>query len=1125
MKTRNLRLSLIVIGVIAILPAAAAILLPAMLAGSPTINWSRVAAVARQHTNFTVEQRQAVIREIRAEEHPLWKTLSPAARLRRAAAYVMRMLPRQSEQTTSPTAAPVLGNQTFISNPTGDMIGLQRQSNCSLSLYDGSFTFATSQAFPTLQFTTTTASYEQVLHAESGLTTQAGVFAKGCVDPSMGIGSRRGAYLGKTAQGQYLIAWDAYNSIHNANALYSATVNPATMAVQSSNADFSMAGIQLLTAGDLNGDGLADVVGLDPDTASISVWLANADGTLGAPTSYTLPANVEAAVIADVNGDGKPDLVVATRNATYQEQISVLTGNGNGTLNAAQSFNVATPTGSENEDAFIGSLIAADIRGDGRTDIIGSNGLLLLNNGDGTFTAGTPVFPPTVATSEFGNNMAAADFNNDGKLDVAVDNGTAVYIYLGNGDGTFTTGRSYASDTDVGYLTATDIDGDGNVDLWIGTANSGVFGGDQFGVGQAYALMGNGNGTFQGAPVVPFIYTGTNLADLNGDGNTDAVAVNPNLSFTTYLGDGKGGFTAKSTLIASPVTLYGTPYTLPTIDSYGLADVTGDGKLDLVFIADLVVRPPTGFDTPGVLIAAGDGQGDFATPTFFPTQNFAPNGDVDANPQISNLHLADVNNDGKPDLIYSLHDEDYTTATFYAGIVVQRGNGDGTFQPPQPLWLFSGPSSANQIVQVLNVVDLNGDGKPDLVLLIGNLVNQMYQWSLEVALGNGDGTFGTPTTVTTTDVIPDGVIYGTQYLPLVVADMNGDGIPDLVALGESTSGNMQVAIALGNGDGTFKAPNKTTLSIPFNDEGLAVADLNGDGKLDVAVGGYFGSSDSGIIFGNGDGTLAPLTAADGSVGFNELYYMPMGGATVAVNFTGGKIRDVLSGSTLLVTEATTTATPDFTLTASGTSGTVTAGQSVQTTLTLTPANGFDQTVSLSCSGLPAGAACDFAPASLPVDGNATTSKLTISTTARTAMKASGRPFDPWLPGGALLASIGMPIVWRRRRVLAGHGHVALVVLLLFTAIGLAGCGGSSSGGGASPSGSSSSSGGSTSSSSSGSGSTSSSSSGGGSSSSSSSGSSSSGGGSTGTPAGTYSVTVTATGGPTTHTLTFSLTVS
>ena len=203
------------------------------------------------------------------------------------------------------------------------------------------------------------------------------------------------------------------------------------------------------------------------------------------------------------------------------------------------------------------------MRGNGDKDLISPSGILLFGNGDGTFTQSpTLAFSSTQGTSSFGPNVAVADFNKDGKLDVALDNGQSINIFNGNGDGTFTVGSAYGSIDNVGYLMATDLDGDGNIDLYSGFANGGLFGGDQFEINESYALMGNGNGTFQGAPATPFAFTGTNLADLNGDGILDGVGVNAalnstSISFTSYLGNGSGGFTNNSTLAVSPVTIQG----------------------------------------------------------------------------------------------------------------------------------------------------------------------------------------------------------------------------------------------------------------------------------------------------------------------------------------------------------------------------------------------------------------------------------------------------------------------------------------------------------------------------------------------------------------------------------------
>lgn len=180
---------------------------------------------------------------------------------------------------------------------------------------------------------------------------------------------------------------------------------------------------------------------------------------------------------------------------------------------------------------------------------------------------------------------------------------------------------------------------------------------------------------------------------------------------------------------------------------------------------------------------------------------------------------------------------------------------------------------------------------------------------------------------------------------------------------------------------------------------------------------------------------------------------------------------------------------DFAITASIATGSIAAGESVETALTVSPSNGMHGDVSLSCSGLPASATCSFSPASLMVDGAPATSTLTIGTAMRTAMNSHDSPFNPLAPGGVILAAIGVPAMFRRRRILAGARHFALLALLFIGAFALHGCGGggehaTGNPGGGNP-----------------------------------------GGGSTGTPAGTYNVTITATSGSTTHAVTYALTVT
>jgi FG-GAP-like repeat len=1059
------------------------------------------AAGSPRPRNYTLEQHVAMVRAHQLAAHPFWKDLSWSARIAMATRFVAhRVHAALSTSTSASTQTPAAfqGNATIISG-SGNSIALQRLADCSLTFYVGAVTYGVT---PTLESQSATPNFQNTLHSAAALTSTGNVFSNGCAEATAGMGERRAVNLGMTAQKQQLLASTGYDTSTSNNGLFYGTADSATMTVFPFHTDSSFPGIAAVAAGDLNGDGLADVVGI-ATTASISVWLAQSDGTLGTPKVYTLPGNLaEAAVLADVNGDGKLDVIVATSTTSgtgLQEQLFVLTGNGDGTLNAPQSMSVPTPTA--NSTPFpLATLTAAKLRSAGYIDLVGSNGLVLLNDGTGKFTVGASAFTPSLATSSFGPNLAAADFNRDGKMDIALDDGVTVHTYLGNGDGTFALGKAYLSNAEVGYLTASDLDGDGNVDLYIGLANGGLYIGDQFDTTQSYALMGNGDGSFQGMPSLPFVYTGRNLVDLNGDKIPDGVGVNADGSFTSYLGDGKGGFAAKATLVTSPVSIGSTQYTLGNIDSFALADINGDGIPDLAYIGTNLAQSGTGIaGPPGIFIALGNGQGGFAAPTFYAVPSTLATGDNDIDWTISNLQLGDVNHDGKADLIYSYSDTSGQKNMVYFGTVVQLSSGNGAFQPPQVIPFrsvaYSNTYAPTYNANVVALADLNKDGNLDLIFLsplsgTTDPTLSSYIESIQVALGKGDGTFGTPATVAGPDIM---VTLSGYYGAITVADMNGDGNPDIVALGSSTTYTEQAAIALGNGDGTFKAPSLTTYSAQYltNYQGIAVADFNGDGKPDVVITDPFDPSGGGISFGNGDGTLQTVTANSDTVP-NLSIGLPLGGATVALDLNGDGKPDVLAGPAELLSVAATgagsgtTASPSFTLAASSDSATVAPGASASTTLTVTPAGGFDQTVTLSCSGLPTGATCTFSPASVGATGSAATSTLTIATTAATAANTGSR-FDPLLPGGVLLAGVFAPFWIRRRRLTAPCAGFRLCALAAMGLLVLQSCGGDSG----SPSGA----GGST------------------------------GSVSGGTPAGTTAIVVTATGGSISQTLKYQLTVS
>jgi hypothetical protein len=202
-----------------------------------------------------------------------------------------------------------------------------------------------------------------------------------------------------------------------------------------------------------------------------------------------------------------------------------------------------------------------------------------------------------------------------------------------------------------------------------------------------------------------------------------------------------------------------------------------------------------------VLLGNGDG-------TFQPAVTDGSGGSASA------VAVADVDGDGKPDLVVA------NTGSDTVGVLF--GNGNGTFQPA--MTYSSGGLGPNSLA----VADVNGDGKPDIVAVSLD-ANNNYTGLVGVLLGNGDGTFQKGVTYSS------GAIFANS---VAVADVNGDRKPDIVVTNQCASSSScasgTVGVLLGNGDGTFQ-PVVTHASGGANTLSLAVADVNGDGKPDLVV--------------------------------------------------------------------------------------------------------------------------------------------------------------------------------------------------------------------------------------------------------------------------------------------------
>ena len=531
---------------------------------------------------------------------------------------------------------------------------------------------------------------------------------------------------------------------------------------------------------DLNGDGRLDLVTANFNSSDVSVLLGNGDGTFQSEQRFAAgdgffrgPSSV---VVADLNGDGKPDIVTAN---SFSDTVSMLLGNGDGTFQTQQRFAVGDSPN---------AVAVADLNGDGKLDVVTANGSddvsVLLGNGDGSFQA-----QQRFAAGDGPNSVAVADLNGDGRLDLVTANSGSddVSVLLGTGDGTFQAQQRFAAGGGSFFfldgprsVAVADVNSDGRLDLV--TAN---------GSKDVSILLGNGDGTFQSQQRFPGgdFPSSVAVADLNGDGRLDIVTANESSNVSIFFGNGDGSFQTEQRFAAGDGP-----------KSVAVIDLNSDSKPDLV-------TANTNSDDVSVFLGNGNG-------IFQPQQRFAV-GDFP-----TAVAVADLNGDGKLDIV--------TANGFSRDVSVLLGNGDGTFQAQQR---FSVGVFSNAVA----VADLNGDGKLDLVTANFSDVS--------VFLGNGDGTFQAQQR-----------FAAVNFLKAIgVADLNGDGKPDIVTASDTEVGD-NVVVLIGNGDGSFQLLQRFRSG--FGIQSVAVADLSGDGKPDLVTANAF-SDDVSVLLGNGDGTFQP----------------------------------------------------------------------------------------------------------------------------------------------------------------------------------------------------------------------------------------------------------------------------
>jgi Bacterial Ig-like domain (group 3)/FG-GAP-like repeat/FG-GAP repeat len=814
---------------------------------------------------------------------------------------------------------------------------------------------------------------------------------------------------------------------------------------------------------DVNQDGITDIAYLTAPPSStqvnpsIQILLGSSSGQFTTGSNLPLAIYTPTTSVVPTLGtafktnSGTVDLFLFVDGHT-----SILNGDGKGNFVLGQSypFNGAT--------SVIGSDGAADL-------LVSGGGILttLHGNGDGTFS-GLPTTEPVPGAS------IAADVNGDGLTDVLSVNGTGVLsTSLGRGNGTFTVVNQVPTGAQFGYVFLTgDFNSDGNVDFAKITYGNGVGHGDTTQQDSELILLtGNGDGTFQpakaGVDLQVVEAVSAVVGDFNGDGFLDVIAAYTNaydvpppgsgLVFVPGKGDGTFGsaipFSQNSSLTGGPVLT---------------ADLNNDKKLDLIWNSAVYLGNGDGtfrqipLGLTGTPLAIGDLNGDGFADLVIGTNIYAGNGDgtFQTSPfytfplgSPSSISIGDLNSDGHPDVV------------FQNGLqaIVYLGDGKGHFTT-NGMFYTGAPTSGAGVISTPALARLNNqapalpnDNALDYLAFTAggatsllNLTNPTpatpaplpSKTSLTLSASSAAPGQQLTVTATVTGASPTGSVSFISSGTTLGTSPVSNGVATL-QFSLPTTGNFSItATYAGDTNNTSSTSNAVPLSIALvqSTTSLAVsatnANLNQHLNLTATVTGV--NPTGSVTFVSGTTTLGTATVSNGTATLPFSFTVAGTYAAVA-NYAGDSANLASTSNSVSVVVIA----PDFTISASPSSATITAGQSATTTLTVTPIGGYSGTLHFSCGTLPAGVACTFTPSSLTPNGAATTVGLTVSTTAPggSAQRTLDRGLSAIAWAGVIFIAFSPKRMWRMNQLLK---HSCLLLLLIGALVSLSGCSSGSS---------------------------------------------------------------------------------